>query len=139
MKYTKELLEPIVASSISFAEVLRKLGLKLTGGNYARLQLNIEKFGISTDHMLNQAANAGREFVPFESLATKEAIRKRLIGIRGHRCEKCTNIRWFDKPITLEVEHCDGNNKNNTQENLKLLCPNCHSQTPTWRRKKSSI
>lgn len=136
LKYTKELLEPIVSSSISFAEVLRKLGIRPTGGNYVNLQRNIDKFGISTGHMLNQASNAGREFVPFEELTKNEAIKKRLIRERGHQCEECTNIEWRGKPITIELEHVDGNNRNNAQENLKLLCPNCHSQTPTWKNRK---
>jgi len=60
-----------------------------------------------------------------------------LIQERGHCCESCRNSEWIGKPITIELEHVDGNNKNNVRENLKLLCPNCHSQTPTWRRRKT--
>jgi uncharacterized membrane protein len=40
--------------------------------------------------------------------------------------------------IPLEMEHIDGDSKNNVRDNLKLLCPNCHAQTPTWRRRKTS-
>jgi hypothetical protein len=51
---------------------------------------------------------------------------------------KCTNCGWSEKnPITkncpLEVEHIDGNSNNNLEENLTLLCPNCHSLTPTYK------
>ena len=60
-----------------------------------------------------------------------------LINERGHRCEVCGNSEWLDKPITLELEHNDGDNRNNVKENLHLLCPNCHSQTTTWRRRKT--
>lgn len=63
--------------------------------------------------------------------------RAALIEERGHRCEMCKNETWNGKPITLELEHIDGDKKNNIKENLKLLCPNCHSQTPTWRRRKA--
>lgn len=56
-----------------------------------------------------------------------------LIEERGHVCECCGNSEWIGKPITLELEHIDGDNRNNIRENLKLLCPNCHSQTDTWR------
>lgn len=56
-----------------------------------------------------------------------------LILERGHKCEECKNTEWFGQPIPLELEHTDGNNRNNVKENLKLLCCNCHALTPTWR------
>lgn len=59
--------------------------------------------------------------------------KKILISERGHKCECCGLSEWLNKPITIELEHIDGNNQNNTKSNLKLLCPNCHSQTDTWR------
>jgi len=49
-------------------------------------------------------------------------------------CLGCYLSDWMDKPLTLELDHIDGNNKNNVKENLRALCPNCHSQTPTWRK-----
>lgn len=62
--------------------------------------------------------------------------KKVLIQERGYCCEGCGNSEWRGKPIMLELEHTDGDNQNNKKENLKLLCPNCHAQTSTWRRKK---
>lgn len=62
-----------------------------------------------------------------------ETHKKILIKDRGHRCEKCGLSEWQTHKITLELDHIDGNNRNNTKENLRLLCPNCHSLTPTWR------
>lgn len=64
--------------------------------------------------------------------------KKILIEERGHQCEKCKNTEWLDDLITLELEHKDGDSKNNVKDNLELLCPNCHSQTKTWRRAKKS-
>lgn len=58
-----------------------------------------------------------------------------LIEERGHQCECCCLTQWLDTPITLELEHIDGDNKNNIKTNLKLLCPNCHSKTDTWKGK----
>ena len=69
---------------------------------------------------------------------SKDTIRKRLILKRGWQCQSCRLFEWSGKPITLEIEHKDGNHKNNNEENLELLCPNCHSYTATWRRKKLS-
>ena len=50
-------------------------------------------------------------------------------------CWECGIVEWNHKPITLEVEHVDGNAENNKEDNLKLLCPNCHSQTDTYKAK----
>ena len=66
--------------------------------------------------------------------------KKYLIGERGHRCESCKLSIWLNKSITLELDHIDGDIKNNVKDNLKLLCPNCHSVTPTWKgRNKDSV
>ena len=45
----------------------------------------------------------------------------------------CTECSWNGKELVLELEHIDGNAMNNKEENLSLLCPNCHSQTPTYK------
>lgn len=135
-KYTKEMLEPVVKSSLSFAECLHKLGIRKTGGNYRNLQRNIEKFQIDTSHMLNQAINFGKEFKLFDEIKKPETIKKRLIKERGYKCEVCLISEWLGEKIILELEHCDGDNRNNLRENLKLLCPNCHSQTKTWKNRK---
>lgn len=65
-------------------------------------------------------------------------LRKRLIseGYKTGECEVCEITEWNGKPITIELDHIDGDRNNHTLENLKMLCPNCHSQTPTFRGKK---
>ena len=57
----------------------------------------------------------------------------------GEKCACCGISDWNGKPITLEVNHIDGSSFNNIIENLELLCPNCHSQTNTYRNKGSRI
>lgn len=64
------------------------------------------------------------------------SIKKWLKEERGHKCEECGVEEWNGKRLPMEVDHIDGNTKNNDLTNLKVLCPNCHSQTPTWRKKK---
>lgn len=60
-------------------------------------------------------------------------------NIFPYRCTKCGIHEWQDEKITLEIDHTNGNNRDNRIENLRYLCPNCHSQTPTFRgRNKNS-
>lgn len=60
-----------------------------------------------------------------------------LIQERGYRCESCKRRKWLKREIVLELEHIDGDKSNCLRENLKLLCPNCHSLTPTWKGRKN--
>lgn len=135
-KWNKELLEPIVRSSISYAECLNKMGLVPAGGNYKNLQKNIKIFNLDITHMKHQAHNQGLELKKLGKLSGKGAIRKRLIKTLGHKCQTCQLETWNGQPIPLEVEHISGNNRDNRVENLTLLCCNCHAQTPTWRNRK---
>jgi 5-methylcytosine-specific restriction endonuclease McrA len=64
--------------------------------------------------------------------------KKVLMKERGHKCQRCNLKEWLNQPITLELEHIDGDNKNNVKDNLELLCPNCHSYTDTWRGRNIS-
>lgn len=62
-------------------------------------------------------------------------IRKFLRIKFNDTCCCCGLTAWNGQPITLEVEHIDGDFRNNKEDNLILLCPNCHSQTPTYKAK----
>lgn len=61
-------------------------------------------------------------------------LKKRLIeeGIKLNICEECGITEWNKKPIEMQLDHVDGNSHNHKLENLKLICPNCHSQTLTY-------
>ena len=64
-----------------------------------------------------------------------ERLKKRILLEQDNKCNKCGLDTWLGKQITLELEHKDGEHTNNVRENLECLCPNCHSQTPTWKGK----
>ena len=69
---------------------------------------------------------------PFEQVS-KYSIRKRIMLEQKGHCNKCGLNEWQGEPIALELEHKDGDNQNNSRENLECLCPNCHATTDTWR------
>ena len=58
---------------------------------------------------------------------------------QNHKCLMCGIQEWNNKPITFQFDHIDGNPDNNTKDNIRMLCPNCHSQTDTFgvKNKKS--
>jgi hypothetical protein len=62
-------------------------------------------------------------------------VKNYLLSKFGNTCSKCKLSDWLGSPITIELEHIDGNSENNTLLNCVLLCPNCHSQTPTYKAK----
>ena len=69
---------------------------------------------------------------PFDKLGS-ENRRRRVFEEQAHKCNRCGIDSWLGEKLSLELEHKDGNNKNNARNNLEALCPNCHSLTPTWR------
>ncbi len=70
--------------------------------------------------------------ISFENL-TKKMRRKILFIERGEKCECCGIEHWLEQKLSFEIDHIDGNYRNNNKENLRILCRNCHSLTPTWR------
>ena len=72
---------------------------------------------------------------PFETWP-RHYIKQTLFKEQEGKCLSCQNDMWLGEPIPLELDHIDGTNTNNVRSNLRLLCPNCHAKTPTWRRAK---
>lgn len=143
-KYTEDLLQPLVAEAASVADVLRLLGLRQNGGAHAHISKTIKAFGIDTSHFrpfdrANIPHRRSSEQIltrlPADHRREKPHLLKRaLLEIgRPHRCECCGNEgTWQGLPLTLEVDHIDGDFLNNLAENLRFLCPNCHRQTANF-------
>jgi Zn finger protein HypA/HybF involved in hydrogenase expression len=77
-----------------------------------------------------QLKNGGHLMFEGKSQGT---IRRIIIQEQSSKCNHCGISEWRGAPITLELEHKDGDNRNNERSNLECICPNCHSQTSTWR------
>lgn len=69
---------------------------------------------------------------PFEELGP-ELRRRRILEEQAGKCAECDLSEWRGVPLSLEIEHKNGNHQDNSRSNLCALCPNCHSITPTWR------
>lgn len=145
-KYTSEVLAPIVASQTSLHGVLRVLGLKLTGGSQASIKRLIEKYQLNTSHFLGQGHGKGRSpsnRLSWEAVLTHTDRDYRVSPSRIRRAmlesgikEECSNCflgpEWHGTHLRLQIDHKDGNFQNNRKENLRFLCPNCHSQTDNF-------
>ena len=66
------------------------------------------------------------------NMTERRVIRRHLTKQNGYKCEVCGISEWNNQPITLQVDHIDGDASNNIVNNLRLICPNCHSQTKTF-------
>lgn len=71
----------------------------------------------------------------FALLKCDGARKKSLIKEYGVKCQICSNTHWMGSHIPIEMDHIDGNYTNNIKENLRLICPNCHAQTLTYKGK----
>ena len=148
-KYSEEQLRKAVKNTASMRQALQMLNVAPYGGNYDVLRKAIRHFRLDTSHFTGQAWNKGKMIPPRRSIENylnntlpiqSHKLRNRLLreGVFVHRCSHCRNTRWLDQPIPLELDHVNGNNKDNRLKNLRLLCPNCHALTPTYRNKKRS-
>jgi hypothetical protein len=120
----------------SMAALLRSLGLKENGGNYASMQRRLDRLEVDTSHWHRQSWSKGKFLKCKDTYIKSSSLKKLLIKERGNQCEMCNLSTWQDKPIILELHHIDGNSFNNVADNAQLLCPNCHSFTDNWRNRK---
>lgn len=152
VKYTKELLEPLVKESFSISEVLRKMGSNPScGGVHRHVSKVIKKMCLDTSHFNGRCWRKGKSYVG-KSKSWEEILvcrnvdyrqsawrlRKALIesGMK-YQCVKCgLEENWQNKELRLQINHKNGKCNDDSKDNLEFLCPNCHSQTANFGRNK---
>lgn len=139
----------VVATSVSYRQVLVRLGLVPAGGNYSQVKGYIRRLGLDTTHFSGKVWNTkihlernhrrdiDQWLRPHSGVQSyKLKLRLFALGIKRARCELCGWAELSrDGRIPVELDHINGLSWDNRIENLRVLCPNCHSLQPTHRGK----
>lgn len=149
--YTREEFVQAWLSSKTVGEVARKLGRNRSGGGYVVLKTAAQELNLPTDHMIEYGLNTGPGYnryrsIPLSMLLVKNSsytntarLKIRLLreGLLEAKCyeEDCGLTEWKGRPIALQLDHINEDKFDHRIENLRLLCPNCHSQTDTFAGK----
>jgi hypothetical protein len=145
--WTEEQLRDAVLSSLSYRQVLKKLSLQEAGGNYDQVKKYAREYNLDTSHFTGMLWSKGlklpfRPTISLENILVENStyqsfkLKKRLFlaKLRQPKCEQCGWAQMsVDGRIPLELDHINGDRHDNRLENLRVLCPNCHSLQTTHR------
>jgi DNA-directed RNA polymerase subunit M/transcription elongation factor TFIIS len=149
--YSAEAISQAVSKSNNVMDVMRLLGIKIAGGSHSHLTRKIKEYGIDTSHFLGKGSTKGKPANNkkhwSELLILRPEGSRRESNVRMRRamleygftyeCSACKlDATWQGKSLTLHIDHVSGIMWDNRPENVRFLCPNCHSQTETYCRPK---
>lgn len=148
--WNAEQLRTAVQKSKSIRQVLMHLSLRPAGGNYTQVQKYIQEYKLNVSHFKGKGWSKGLKMpfipkIPLAAILTKASsyqsykLKNRLFraGLKSQHCEICGwDKKTPDGHLPLELDHKNGNPKDNRLNNLQVLCPNCHSLRPNHRGRK---
>lgn len=145
---SKEEIQDKVNQCNSISDMLEAFGYQRSNGSMSKVMKKvIDTYNIDTSHFrpfkrTNQKPIYSLEeiLIPNSKYENIARLKKRILkaGLLKYECECCGNKgEWNGKPLVLQLDHKDGNHNNHSIENLRFLCPNCHSQTNTYSGKNA--
>ena len=146
-KWTDEEFINAVKTSFSRRELAEKLGLKIPGC-YNTIKVNIKRLNLDTSHFIKAPNNKPRAHYSFDELfcigsKAHQTIRKNYITknkLINYVCAVCgLGNQYNSKSLTLTLDHINGDRQDNRLENLRFVCPNCHSQTDNYASKNIKV
>lgn len=140
---TQQILQELVPVSRNWSDLCVRIGLTTATANFKRMQRLCKEFGISHDHFIHSSLGlkvpkyTAETALVEESTISRSALNSFLkrLGLYKDNCEICRISEWNGGPLPMELDHKNGNNRDNRIENLQWICPNCHSLTSTYKGK----
>lgn len=151
--WTDDELRAAVAESKTIRQALKRLNVQGRGDNYKTFHKYVRRLGIDTSHFAGSGHLAGQSRLNLRSRRSLDTIlvenseyentkglARRLVreGVLERRCYECGLTEWRGQPMPLELDHINGDRRDNRRENLRFLCPNCHALTPTFRGRNAT-
>ena len=151
-KLSDEQFVELLKKSSTISEVLFKLGYTVKGNSWGYSQVKRRMDDLNLDYSIfkgksaviktNKLNNVKKEDILKENCKHQRTVLRRYViknNLIPYKCAICGCTEWQGKTLSLELDHINGVNNDNRLENLRFLCPNCHSQTSTYGSRNQQL